>query len=376
MTGTSGKTTTAFLLHSILQAAGLAPGLLGTVEMRIGGERRPAARTTAEAIDLQRAFREMLDAGNRSVALEATSHGSELRRLDRVRFAALVFTNLSQDHLDFHETLEAYFDAKRRLFVDNRPPAAVNVDDEHGRRLVAELRSLGHEPLVTFGFAEDADIRPERLELGRAGGRLSAAGIDLRFPLLGRFNVENVLAAVAGARLLELPPEAVAEGIEHVEEIPGRFERVEEGQPFTVIVDYAHKPGSLERVLAAARELADGGRVLCVFGCGGDRDRGKRPLMGRLASQLSDLAIVTSDNPRSEDPDAIIQEIVADGSDLEVEPDRRLAIGRALEAARPGDVVVIAGKGHEQGQELGDRIVPFDDREVAREALRRLGATA
>jgi UDP-N-acetylmuramoyl-L-alanyl-D-glutamate--2,6-diaminopimelate ligase len=376
VTGTSGKTTTAFLLHSILQAAGLAPGLLGTVEARIGGERRPAARTTAEAIDLQRAFREMLDAGNRSVALEATSHGSELRRLDRVRFAALVFTNLSQDHLDFHETLEAYFDAKRRLFVDNLPPAAVNVDDEHGRRLVAELRSLDHEPLVTFGFAEDADIRPERLELGRAGGRLCAAGIDLRFPLLGRFNVENVLAAVAAARLLELPPDAVAEGIEDVEDIPGRFERVEEGQPFTVIVDYAHKPGSLERVLAAARELADGGRVLCVFGCGGDRDRGKRPLMGRLASQLSDLAVVTSDNPRSEDPDAIIQEVVAGGSDLEVEPDRRRAIGRALEAAQPGDVVVIAGKGHEQGQEFGDRIVPFDDREVAREALRRLGATA
>jgi len=185
-----------------------------------------------------------------------------------------------------------------------------------------------------------------------------------------------VLGAVAAAQLLGLPPDAVAEGVANVEEIPGRFERVDEGQPFTVIVDYAHKPGSLERVLTAVRELADGGHVVCVFGCGGDRDRGKRPLMGRIASQLSDVAIVTSDNPRSEDPAAIIEEIVAGGSDLEVEADRRAAIERALEAARPGDVVVIAGKGHEQGQEFRDRTVPFDDREVAREALRRLGATA
>jgi UDP-N-acetylmuramoyl-L-alanyl-D-glutamate--2,6-diaminopimelate ligase len=376
VTGTSGKTTTTFLLHSILQAAGLAPGLLGTVETRVGGERRPAVRTTAEAIDLQRAFRRMLDDGNRSVALEATSHGSKLRRLDCVRFAALVFTNLSQDHLDFHGTMEAYFDAKRRLFVETRPPAAVNIDDGNGRRLADELRALGHERLITFGFAEDADLRPERVTVDRNGGGLSVGGLELRFPLLGRFNVENVLGAVAAAQLLGLAPQAVAEGVASVEEVPGRFERVDEGQPFTVVVDYAHKPGSLERVLAAARELVDGGRVICVFGCGGDRDRGKRPLMGRIAAGLSDSAIVTSDNPRSEDPEAIIEEIVDGAADLEVEPDRREAIGRALEAARPGDVVVIAGKGHEQGQELRDRTIPFDDREVAREALRRLGATA
>src|SRR5437868_2172857 len=241
--------------------------------------------------------------------------------------------------------MKAYFEAKRLVFVENRPPAAVNVDDGHGRRLAAELRALGHEPLVTFGFAEDADVRPDRLELGRGGGRASVDGLEVRFPLLGRFNVENVLGAVAAARLLELSPEAVAEGIACVEQIPGRFERVDEGQPFTVIVDYAHKPGSLERVLTAARELAEGGRVLCVFGCGGDRDRGKRPLMGRIASELSDLAIVTSDNPRSEDAGAIIREVLEGASDLDVEPDRRAAIGRALEAARPGDVVMIAGKG-------------------------------
>ena len=376
VTGTSGKTTTTFLLHSILQQAGLSPGLLGTVETRIGNERRPALRTTGEAIDLQRAFRAMVDAGNRSVALEATSHGSELRRLDRVRFDALVFTNLSQDHLDFHGSMEAYFEAKRRLFVERLPAAAVNVDDGHGRRLAEELRELGHERLVTFGFSEDADMRPELVELGRSGGRLTVGGLELRFPLLGRFNAENVLGAVAAAWLLELQPQAVAEGVASVEEIPGRFERLDEGQPFTVLVDYAHKPGSLERVLAAARELADGGRLVCVFGCGGDRDRGKRPLMGRIASQLSDVAIVTSDNPRSENPESIIEEILVGGDDLEIEPDRRVAIHRALEAALPGDVVVIAGKGHEQGQELADHTVPFDDREVAREALRRLGARA
>ncbi len=372
VTGTNGKTTTAFLLYSILAAAGLRPGLLGTVESRVDGERRPAVRTTPEAIDLQRTFREMLDAGDRSCAMEATSHGSELRRLDRVRFAALVFTNLTQDHLDFHGTLERYFDAKRRLFAGGeRPPAAVNVDDAYGRRLAEELR--GGE-LLTFGFAEDAGVRPEGLELTAAGARLRAAGIELRTKLRGRFNVENVLGAVAASRLLGIADEAIAAGVEALEGVPGRFEAVAEGQSFTVLVDYAHTPDSLENVLTTARELA-AGRLICVFGCGGDRDRGKRPLMGRLASDLADLAIVTSDNPRSEEPLAIIDEIVAEAvAEVEVEPDRRAAIARAIELAREGDVVVIAGKGHEQGQQFRDRTLPFDDREVAREALRRLGA--
>ena len=376
VTGTSGKTTTAFLLYAVLAAAARRPGLLGTVETRVDGERRPAVRTTAEAIDLQRLFREMLDAGDRSCAMEATSHGSRLRRLDRVRFAVLVFTNLSQDHLDFHPTMEDYFQAKRRLFFgDDAPPAAVNVGDEHGRRLAEELRAAGM-PLLTFGFADDAEIHPENLGLSGPVATLEAGGIALRTRLRGRFNVENVLGVVAAARLLGIPEEAVATGIEAVGGVPGRFETVDEGQPFTVVVDYSHKPGALENVLRAARELTHG-RVLCVFGCGGDRDAGKRPLMGRIASELADVAILTSDNPRSEDPAAIAEAVLAgmEGAP-EVELDRRAAIVRVIELAEPGDVVVIAGKGNERGQEIAGRVIPFDDREVASEALRTLRTTA
>jgi UDP-N-acetylmuramoyl-L-alanyl-D-glutamate--2,6-diaminopimelate ligase len=373
VTGTNGKTTTAFLLYAILAAAGRRPGLLGTIEGRVGGERRPAIRTTPEAIDLQRDFREMLDAGDCSAAIEATSHGSALGRLDRVRFAALVFTNLTQDHLDFHGTLEQYFDAKRRLFTETLPPAAVNVGDEHGRQLAEELR--GKNELLTFGLTDDAELRADDLELGPRGARFRADGIELETRLRGRFNVENVLGAVAGARLLEIPDDAIAHGVKELRGVPGRFEAVDEGQPFAVLVDYAHTPDSLENVLRTARDLAQG-RVICVFGCGGDRDRGKRPLMGRIATELADLAIVTSDNPRSEEPEAIIAEILAGAGEAEIEPDRREAIARAIGEAEEGDVIVIAGKGHEQGQQFADRTIPFDDREVAREALRRLGAPA
>jgi len=357
VTGTSGKTTTTFLLFAMLAAAARRPGLLGTVEARIGGERRGVQRTTPEAIDLQRLFREMLDVGDRSCALEASSHASELHRLDRVRFAALVFTNLSQDHLDFHGDMETYFQAKRRLFLAGRPPAAVNVADPYGRRLAQELPDA-----LTFGFADDAEIGPQAL-----------AGIDVK--LRGRFNLENALGALAAGRLLGIADDAIARGIESVRGVPGRFEAIDEGQPFTVIVDYAHKPGALENVLRAARDLVADGRVICVVGAGGDRDRGKRPLMGRLASELADLTIVTSDNPRSEDPQTIIDEIVAGVvGDVDVEPDRAAAISRAIERAHDGDVVLIAGKGAEQGQQLADRTVPFDDREAARDALRTLAA--
>jgi UDP-N-acetylmuramoyl-L-alanyl-D-glutamate--2,6-diaminopimelate ligase len=375
VTGTNGKTTTAFLLFSILAAAGRRPGLLGTIENRIGGERRAATRTTGEAIDLQRTFREMLDAGDRSVALEATSHGSTLKRLLGVRFGVLVFTNLSQDHLDFHGTMEQYFDAKRRLFTDpdvdgNRPRAAINVGDQHGRRLAEELRALGEEPLE-FSLADATG-----LEIAASGSTFTYAGLDLRTRLRGRFNVENVLGAVAAARLLGVQDDAIAAGVAHLAGVPGRFEAVDQGQPFAVLVDYSHTPDALESLLTEARTLADG-RLICVFGCGGDRDRGKRPLMGEIASRLADLAIVTSDNPRSEDPNAIIEEILAGVvRPVEVEPDRAAAIGRALAEAQEGDVVVIAGKGHEQGQEFADRTIPFDDRDVAREALRRLQAAA
>jgi UDP-N-acetylmuramoyl-L-alanyl-D-glutamate--2,6-diaminopimelate ligase len=364
VTGTNGKTTTTFLLHSIFDAAGMRPGLIGTIESRVGGEARPAVRTTPEAIDLQRTFRAMLDAGDRSCAMEATSHGSELGRLDRARFRALAFTNLSQDHLDFHSSMERYFEAKRRLFTDHdpAPAAAVNVGDEWGRRLADELRRLDRAPLLTYGTAADAELTAHpALEASR---------------LIGSFNVENVLAAAALSRLLGVPDEAVVEGVAALSGVPGRFEAIDEGQPFTVIVDYSHKPGALEAVLRTARGLTRG-RLICVVGAGGDRDRGKRPLMGRVASELADLAIVTSDNPRSEDPMAIIDEILAGvvGS-AEVEPDRRTAIAKALGEAEEGDVVMIAGRGAEQYQDIADRKIPFDDREVAREALRGVQAPA
>jgi UDP-N-acetylmuramoyl-L-alanyl-D-glutamate--2,6-diaminopimelate ligase len=357
ITGTSGKTTTAFLVFAILAAAGRRPGLLGTIEARVGGERRAVVRTTPEAIDLQRVFREMLDAGDRSCAMEASSHASALHRLDCVRFSALVFTNLSQDHLDFHGDMESYFEAKCRLFLEGSPAAAVNVGDEYGRRLAAELPDA-----LTYGLSGAAQIGSDAL-----------AGVELR--LRGRFNEENALAALAAARLLGVEDDAIKRGLESVRGVPGRFEAVDEGQPFAVIVDYAHKPGALENVLRAARDLAAGNRVLVVLGAGGDRDRGKRPQMGRIATELADVAIVTSDNPRSEEPDSIIAEIVAGAQGgVDVEPDRAAAIARAVELARPGDVVVIAGKGAEQGQELADRTIPFDDRDAAREALRALGA--
>jgi UDP-N-acetylmuramoyl-L-alanyl-D-glutamate--2,6-diaminopimelate ligase len=355
VTGTSGKTTTSFLLFAILAAAGRRPGLLGTVEARVGGERRGVVRTTPEAVDLQRLFREMLDAGDLSCAMEASSHASVLHRLDRVRFAVLVFTNLSHDHLDFHGDLESYFEAKRRLFfAEPRPIAVVNVADEHGRQLAQELPDA-----ITFS-ADDAK---------------ALAGIDLR--LRGRFNVENALGALCAARALGIGDEAIRRGLESVRSVPGRFESVDVGQPFHVIVDYAHKPDALANVLRAARELADGKRVICVLGAGGDRDRAKRAPMGRLASELADVAIVTTDNPRSEDPAVIAAEILSGANEAaRVELDRAVAIARAIELARPGDVVVIAGKGAEQGQEFADRTVPFDDREAAKEALKAIVETS
>jgi UDP-N-acetylmuramoyl-L-alanyl-D-glutamate--2,6-diaminopimelate ligase len=345
VTGTAGKTTTTYLLYEILRAAGRRPGLLTNLERRVGDESRPAALNTPEAIDLQRLFREMVAAGNAACAMEATSHASVQGRLDGVRFAVLVFTNLAHEHLDFHKTMEDYFAAKSRLFAQAQR-AVVNVGDPWGRRLAAEL-----DDPVTFDAERDV--------------------LEADLKLRGRFNLENALGAAAAARALGIGEDAIRRGIEAVEGVPGRLEFVDEGQPFAVIVDYSHKPASLERVLGEARRLSDG-RVICVFGCGGDRDREKRPLMGRIAHDLADVAIVTSDNPRSEDPLAIIDEIVAGAPGLDVEPDRRAAIARAIEAGREGDVVLIAGKGNEQGQEVAGVKHPFDDREVARELLRAL----
>ncbi len=366
VTGTNGKTTTAFLARSILEAAGLQAGLLGTVEQRVGGVVEPVQRTTPEAIDLQRTFRRMLDAGDRAAAIEVSSHALAYGRADGVRLAAAAFTNLTQDHLDFHGDMEAYFAAKALLF-DGRCPRATNVDDPYGRRLPAELRYALDDP--------SADVRAERLELAADGARFrlvtpqGARDVAIRLP--GRFNVANALAAASAALLAGVELDAVVAGLAAVPGVPGRMEPVEAGQPFAVLVDYAHTPDALANVLRAARDLTRG-RLHVVFGCGGDRDRAKRPQMGAAAAALADRVVVTSDNPRSEDPAAIVDEILAgiDGP-VEVELDRRRAIELALAGADAGDVVVIAGKGHEQGQERAGATTPFDDRVVARELLAR-----
>ncbi len=371
VTGTNGKTTTAYLVRALLQAAGRQTGLLGTVASIVGGEERAVARTTPEAIDLQRDFRAMLDAGDAACAMEASSHALALHRCDAIHWAAAIFTNLTQDHLDFHPTMEDYFLAKRRLFEAGPGVAVVNVDDPYGARLAREFPAA-----VSVAIDADADYRATDVATGLAGSSFTVAAPDgtrlkLRSPLPGRFNVANILGAVAATRGLGVDDEAIVAAVRSAGRVPGRFEPVDEGQPFAVLVDYAHTPDSLENVLHAARGIT-AGRVIAVFGCGGDRDRGKRPLMGEIGTRLADTVIVTSDNPRSEDPEAILDDIVAGaGPGAERVADRRAAIARGVEAARPGDVVVIAGKGHEQGQEFaGGRKVPFDDVAVAREALR------
>jgi UDP-N-acetylmuramoyl-L-alanyl-D-glutamate--2,6-diaminopimelate ligase len=372
VTGTNGKTTTAFLIRTLLETAGRQTGLLGTIKSVVGGIDREVQRTTPEAIDLQKTFREMLDAGDSACAMEVSSHALELHRADAIHFAVAVFTNLTQDHLDFHPTMEAYFAAKRRLFLELRPARSViNLDDSYGRRLAAEIPSA-----ITFALDRDASYVAQDVHTGLEGSRCTVrtpegGEVQLRSPLRGRFNVYNVLGAFAAARALGIAETDAVAAIEAAGQVPGRLEPVEEGQQFAVLVDYAHTPDSLQNVLEAARGLTRH-RLHVVFGCGGDRDRGKRPLMGEVAVRLADRVIVTSDNPRSEDPEAIIQEILAGtGPGVEHTADRHEAILKAIAGAEPGDVVVIAGKGHEQGQEFaGGRKIPFDDVTVAREALR------
>jgi len=355
VTGTNGKTTTCYLLRALLEAGGIRTGLLGTVSSVVAGVEAPTVRTTPEAIDLQRTFRAMVDGGDEACAMEVSSHALALRRADAIHWEVAVFTNLSQDHLDFHPDMEAYFQAKRRLFLAGPRVRVVNTDDAYGRRLAEEFPDA-----VRYGLPSALDGRSFVLD-----------GRRFTVPLPGRFNVLNALAAIHAARALGVGDDVLAEALPRAGRVPGRFEPVDEGQDFTVIVDYSHTPEALANVLRAARDLADG-RVLCVFGAGGDRDRAKRPLMGAAVDALADVAVVTSDNPRSEDPHAIIAAITAgmEGDPLVIE-DRREAIAAAIERAQPGDVVVIAGKGHEQGQELAGGVkVPFDDVTVAREALR------
>jgi UDP-N-acetylmuramoyl-L-alanyl-D-glutamate--2,6-diaminopimelate ligase len=374
VTGTNGKTTTAFLVHEILRAADFRCGLLGTVKQVVGGVEKEVVRTTPEAIELQRTFRQMLDGGDEACAMEVSSHAMALHRADAIHFEVALFTNLTQDHLDFHADMEDYFLAKRKLFEAGPGTRIVNVDDPYGRRLAEEFEC------VTFSAeGAEADYSACEVEFDATGATFSVGELRLRTALPGHFNVANALGAFAVAETMGVGAEIAAAGLARAARVPGRFEPVDEGQEFGVLVDYAHTPDSLENVLRAARRLTPG-RLISVFGAGGDRDRDKRPKMGRAGAELSDLTVITSDNPRSEDPEAIVAEVAAGAegaSELEVVVDRREAIALALSRAEPGDTVVIAGKGHEQGQEFeGGRKIPFDDREVAREELRKLGSPA
>jgi UDP-N-acetylmuramoyl-L-alanyl-D-glutamate--2,6-diaminopimelate ligase len=395
ITGTNGKTTTAFLVRHLLEAAGKRCGLLGTVQRVVGGQVEEVERTTPEAIDLQRTFDRMLEAGDEYCAMEVSSHALVLHRADAIDFAVKVFTNLSQDHLDFHADMEDYFAAKRLLFSgEGGAPiieleggiSVVNLDDPYGRRLAEELSCGEGGDCITYSAAGGAaDLSARDVAFDASGSRficrLPEGVLDVEIPLPGDFNVANALAALAVAHALGLDLEHASKALASADQVPGRFQSIDEGQPFAVIVDYAHTPDSMENVLAAARRLTRG-RLITVFGAGGDRDREKRPVMGRAGAELSDVAVVTSDNPRSEDPAAIIDQIQAGipadaPSQVVVEQDRRAAIALALGRAGEGDTVVIAGKGHEQGQEFAEgRKVPFDDRDVARDELRKLKAAA
>jgi UDP-N-acetylmuramoyl-L-alanyl-D-glutamate--2,6-diaminopimelate ligase len=380
VTGTNGKTTTTFLIDAILRAAGRRTGVIGTLGVRQDGapvEFHATTPTTPEASDLQRLLRKMLDAGVQDVTMEVTSHALALRRVEHSRFVTAVFTNLTRDHLDLHGTLEAYRDAKARLFAMVVPDGVcvINRDDPSADAMARESRA----PVWTYGVERpsgDARIRARGLSITPRGTRFEitwpGGSLPLVLPLPGRFNVSNALAAFAVGLSRGVPPETMQRALESAPGVPGRFEPVDEGQPFVVVVDYAHTPDSLEQVLGLAAGITSGRRIV-VFGCGGDRDRTKRPIMGRIGTSLADYAVFTSDNPRSEDPHAILREIEAgagEARNYSTEADRRKAIERAIALARPGDVVVIAGKGHETYQIIGDRVIDFDDRAVAREVLR------
>jgi UDP-N-acetylmuramoyl-L-alanyl-D-glutamate--2,6-diaminopimelate ligase len=372
ITGTNGKTTTTYLLEEVFRVAGLVPGVIGTTGARVDGVPVPIERTTPEAPDFHRLLAGMLERGVSAVAMEVSSHGLDQHRVGGARFACAVFTNLSQDHLDYHGSIEEYYRAKALLFTQEMSDrAAINVDSQEGRRLLAGIGD--RLPVITYGAAEDADVRATDIEVRSDGVSFRVGAREVRSPLRGAFNVQNCLATLAAARQVGIEDDAAVRGVGGVRGVPGRFEPVDAGQRFLVVVDYAHTPDSVENVLGAARSLAEGHHVLVVVGCGGDRDRGKRPLMGEAASRLADLAVITSDNPRSEDPLAIISEIEPGarrgGGRFVIEPDRRSAIRLALMEAGEGDVVVIAGKGHETRQEFADRTIPFDDRVVAREEL-------
>jgi UDP-N-acetylmuramoyl-L-alanyl-D-glutamate--2,6-diaminopimelate ligase len=380
ITGTNGKTTTSFLVDSIVRAAGRRTGLFGTIEYRTPADIRPATTTTPESLDLQRFLAEIVQEGGTNAVLEASSHALALDRLWGCRFAAAVFTNLTRDHLDFHRTMEDYFMAKRRLFEGTGAGApavgVLNVDDPYGKQLVGVAART-----ITYGLGNGAEVAPRKLPASflrleftaeTPGGR-----VDVRSPLIGRINVYNLLAAVATGVALGFPREAIETGVRELALVPGRFERIDLGQPFLVVVDYAHTDDALKNLLATARDLDPNGRVITLFGCGGDRDRAKRPLMGEAAGRMSDVVVLSTDNPRSEDPLKIINDaqvgLQRTPAKVLIEPDRERAIELALDQARPGDIVLLAGKGHETKQVLKDRTLELDDREVARRLLRQRG---
>jgi UDP-N-acetylmuramoyl-L-alanyl-D-glutamate--2,6-diaminopimelate ligase len=386
ITGTNGKTTTSFLLHAMLQAGGRQAALLGTVEYRIGDERLPAPHTTPEALELNQLFVRAVEAGCTEVAMEVSSHALEQQRVYGVPFDVAVFTNLTRDHLDYHSTMEEYFASKTILFhgCGTEPPrvAAINVEDDYGQRLLKVCKK--QTELITYGI-DAGDFHAKDLSIENAGVKFTLATphgeIPIWSPLLGRVNVYNLIAASAAAYARDVEPSAIAEAAEQLSRVAGRFEPVDVGQPFTVIVDYAHTDDALRNLTAVARDFlaqrGGHGRVITVFGCGGDRDRSKRPLMGEAAGRGSDFVVLTSDNPRSENPLDIMNDALPglqrSGVRYTMEPDRRKAIAVAINEAQPGDIVLIAGKGHEKVQVTSAGAAPFDDIEEARNALRDAG---
>jgi UDP-N-acetylmuramoyl-L-alanyl-D-glutamate--2,6-diaminopimelate ligase len=382
VTGTNGKTTSTYLLEAVLRAHGATPGVIGTVTYRYAGREQPAGQTTPGPEDLQRLLREMVDAGVTHCVMEVSSHALAQDRVWGCRFAAALFTNLTQDHLDYHADMAAYYAAKARLFTAYRPGVAIlNRDDPAGEALLRETPG----PVITYGFSPEADVGVHHLEMDAEGitltARIQGQCYNLRSRLIGRHNVYNILGALATAHGSALDLKRTIQGIEQLTTVPGRFERIDAGQSFTVLVDYAHTDDALRNVLQAARGIATG-HVIAVFGAGGDRDRSKRPKMGRIAAEYADIAVITSDNPRTEPPMSIIRAIETgylergQASQYHVIADRVQAIQEAVRLAQAGDVVVIAGKGHETYQILGSERIPFDDRHVAMTALSELGFVA
>jgi UDP-N-acetylmuramoyl-L-alanyl-D-glutamate--2,6-diaminopimelate ligase len=380
ITGTNGKTTTTYLVDSILRAAGRTTGLVGTTGYRTPKGYRDAPNTTPESLELQRIFAEIRDAGGTHATLETSSHALAMERLWGCHFAVAIFTNLTRDHLDYHQTFEAYFAAKRRLFEGSGAGApdvgVINTDDPYGMSLKGLARST-----LTYGLKASPDLAVKKLSLSAAGlefiAQTPAGDVNVRSPLVGRMNAYNILAAIGAGIGLGISVEQIERGIAGLAAVPGRFERIDEGQPFLVVVDYAHTDDALRNVISTARELSATARIITLFGAGGERDRTKRPLMGEAAGSLSDLVVLTSDNPRSEDPLRIINDVVVGlqkaNATYRIEPDREQAIAVALDAAQPGDIVILAGKGHETYQVLREGAIDFDDREKARTILHRKG---